>query len=224
MAEWLRVVIAFGSGVEGLSVPYPHPHTTHDSILTLRFHPLHAEHSAVHPRAEAAVCLLTQLGFNLHDGGQFPAHVQVHGLFIPHAEGKSVHPHVHRMVRSFLMVVSSPHAGRVVHSDAVRPSVVAFFHSRRDQRVVLSRPYLLTQPGEELCIGGQLHFPTEWKSGMFFLCFGPTDCVLGLLSSPRALLAVVSKFVLGQCGLPIRWLCVPLSTLGVGFFFVLWTV
>ena len=144
MAEWLRAVIAFGSGVAGLSVPYPHPHTTHDSILTLPVHPSHAEHSAVHPRVEADVCLLTQLGFNLHDGGRFPARTQVHGLFIPHAEGKSVHPCMHRMVRSFLMVVNSPHAMRVLHSHAVLPSVVAFFHSRRDQRVVLSWLYLLT--------------------------------------------------------------------------------
>ena len=29
MAEWLRAVIAFGSGVAGLSAPYPHPHSTH---------------------------------------------------------------------------------------------------------------------------------------------------------------------------------------------------
>ena len=86
MAEWLRAVIAFGSGVAGLSVPYPHPHTTHDSILTLPVHPPNAKRSDVHPRAGAAVCLLTQLGFNLHDGGRFPARVQVRGLFIPHAE------------------------------------------------------------------------------------------------------------------------------------------
>ena len=73
MAEWLRAVISFGSGVAGLSVPYPHPHTTHDSILTLSVRPPHAERSAIHPRAEADVYLLTQLGFNLHDGGRFPA-------------------------------------------------------------------------------------------------------------------------------------------------------
>ena len=29
MAEWLRAIIAFGSGVAGLSAPYPHPHSTH---------------------------------------------------------------------------------------------------------------------------------------------------------------------------------------------------
>ena len=29
MAEWLRAVISFGSGVAGLSAPYPHPHSTH---------------------------------------------------------------------------------------------------------------------------------------------------------------------------------------------------
>ena len=86
MAEWLRAVNAFGSGVAGLSVPYPHPHTTHDSILTLPVRPSHAERSAVHPCAEAAVCLLTQLGFNLHDGGRFPTRAQVRGLFIPHVE------------------------------------------------------------------------------------------------------------------------------------------
>ena len=86
MAEWLREFIAFGSWVAGLSVPYPHPHTTHDSILTLRVHPPHAERSAVHPRTEAAVYLFTQLGFNLHDGGRFPARAQVRGLFIPHTE------------------------------------------------------------------------------------------------------------------------------------------
>ena len=57
--------------------------------------------------------------------------------------------------------------------------------SRRDQQVVLSRPCLLTQPGEELCIGDHLRCPTEWKSSMFFLCFGVTDYVLGMLSSPR---------------------------------------
>ena len=93
MAEWLRVVIAFGSGVAGLSVPYPHPHTTHDSILTLPVRPPHDERSAVHPRAEATVCLLTQLGFNLHDGGRFPARAQVHVLFIPRTEVAVHFPH-----------------------------------------------------------------------------------------------------------------------------------
>ena len=35
MAEWLRAVIAFGSGVAGLSAPYPHPHSTHAPMLVL---------------------------------------------------------------------------------------------------------------------------------------------------------------------------------------------
>ena len=69
-------------------------------------------------------------------------------------------------------------------------------------------------------------FPHAQTVGAVFPCGEPCSLifVLGLLSFPCTLLAVVSKFILGQCGLPIRWLCVPLSTLGVGFFFVLWTV
>ena len=52
MAECLRAVIAFGSGMAGLSVPYPYPNTTHDSILTLPVHPPHAERSVVHSHAD----------------------------------------------------------------------------------------------------------------------------------------------------------------------------
>ena len=65
-------------------------------------------------------------------------------------------------------------------------------------------------------------FPHAQTVGVVFPCGEPCSLifVLGLLSSPRALLAVVSKFVLGHCGLPIHWLCSPLSMLGVGFSFV----
>ena len=53
----------------------PLPTSTHHPQL--HSHPVvrppHAERSAIHPRAEAAVYFLTQLGFNLHDGGRFPA-------------------------------------------------------------------------------------------------------------------------------------------------------
>ena len=80
-----------------------------------------------------------------------------------------------------LPMVGCPHGWSVLPHREVGS---VLYSSRRDQQVVLSRPCLLTQPGEELCIGGHLHFPTEWKSGMFFLCFGLTDYVLGLLSSP----------------------------------------
>ena len=37
MAEWLRAVIAFGSGVAVLPVLFPHAHSTHDFPFT----PLH---------------------------------------------------------------------------------------------------------------------------------------------------------------------------------------
>ena len=124
---------------------------------------------------------------------------------LPHAEGNFAHPRVPRRFVRPSWWLAIPIAWRVVLSHAVHPSVVAFFHSRRDQRVVRSWPYLLTQLGEELCIGGQLCFPTEWKSGMFFLCFGLTDYVLGLLSSPHALLAMVSKIRFGPL-----WIANPL--------------
>ena len=50
------------------------------------------------------------------------------------------------------------------------------------------------------------------------------DYILGLLSSPHVLLAMVSNFVLDNCGFPIRGLSFPLSMLGVGLSSVLWTV
>jgi len=104
MAEWLRAVISFGSGVAGLSVPYPHPHTTHDSILTLSVHPSHAERSAVHPRAEAAVCFSYTAGLqpsrrwsvSCSRAGSWSVHSS-HGsrcLFFPTQRGGSLaHPH-----------------------------------------------------------------------------------------------------------------------------------
>ena len=97
----------------------------------------------------------------------FSPHAELWSV-IPHAEGMSVHPRVHRMVRSFLMVVSSPHAGRVVHSHAVcRPAVAFFPLSQR-----LASCSLVALPSHAARRGAaylwSFTFSIRVESGMFF--------------------------------------------------------
>ena len=65
MAEWLRAVIAFGSGVAGLSAPYPHPHSTHVCPF---FSLTHSSLACSSPSRGAIVVLFTRRKFSLTRG------------------------------------------------------------------------------------------------------------------------------------------------------------
>ena len=60
-------------------------------------------------------------------------------------------------------------------------------------------------------------FPHTQTIGVIFPCgeLCPLFFFLGLLSSLHALLAAVSKFVLGHCELPICWLSFPILGLWI---------
>ena len=99
---WLvvEVVIAFGSGVAGLSVPYPHSHSTHDFLhSTLGLHLLHDAILPwpVHSHAKVSSVLLTH---------QLGALFVVHGLLFPYFAGCVLYPHAQEFCVSF------PHAWR----------------------------------------------------------------------------------------------------------------
>ena len=65
MAEWLRAVIAFGSGVARLSTPYPHPHSTHVCPF---FSLTHSSLACSSPSRGAIVVLFTRRKFSLTRG------------------------------------------------------------------------------------------------------------------------------------------------------------
>ena len=84
MAEWLRAVIAFGSGVVGLSAPYLHPHSTH--VVILLPHALFP--STIFPIVHLVVGLsllvwesrhdLGSVGFSRTGSGRFWSHAGLH--------------------------------------------------------------------------------------------------------------------------------------------------